>query len=62
MKSTWKAAFAVLIMMTSMAWAQDAAAQPSASSALANSSSDKSTDTATSASPTSVGGPVCHRA
>ncbi len=57
MKSTWKAAIAALIMMTSMAWAQDASARPAASSALGNSASDKSTDTATSASPASVGGP-----
>jgi len=48
MESTWKAAVAALVLMSSMAWAQDAPAQPAASPA---------TDKARSAVPDSPAGP-----
>jgi polysaccharide biosynthesis/export protein len=57
MKSTWKAALAALILVSSIALAQAAPAQPAASSAYDKTSSDKASDKTTTAASTSQAGP-----
>jgi polysaccharide biosynthesis/export protein len=60
MKSTWKAAIAVLILISGMAWAQDA--QPTENSATtapaAAAVADKTAAERTTAAPESKGGPT----
>ena len=57
MKSAWKAAVAALLLMSSIALAQDAPAQPAASSASAKAASDKAgSDKATNVVPDSQAG------
>jgi polysaccharide biosynthesis/export protein len=55
MKSTWKGAVAALVLITGMAWAQDAPAQPAASPAPTSTASDKTVSDKTTTK--SEGGP-----
>jgi polysaccharide biosynthesis/export protein len=55
MKSTWKGAVAALVLITGMAWAQDAPAQPAASPAPTGPASDKTVSDKTTTK--SEGGP-----
>ncbi|MGA9494913.1 MAG: polysaccharide biosynthesis/export family protein, partial [Terriglobales bacterium] len=57
MKSTWKAAVAALILISSMAWAQDAPAQPAESSAPASPAADKAAPANNANVSNSVSGP-----
>ncbi|MGA2356501.1 MAG: polysaccharide biosynthesis/export family protein [Terriglobales bacterium] len=56
MRSAWKAA-AALLVISSMAWAQDSPAQSAVNSAAANSGSEKAVPPQTSAGSSSQGGP-----
>ncbi|MGA2423178.1 MAG: polysaccharide biosynthesis/export family protein [Terriglobales bacterium] len=64
MRSIWKAAVAALILVSSLAWAQDVPAQPASSSALASPAPDKAASdktapekTTTNAASSSPAGP-----
>jgi polysaccharide export outer membrane protein len=57
MKSTWKAAVAALVLVSGIALAQDAPAQPPANSASDKTASDKTPDKTMTAASNSQGGP-----